>query len=75
MTMLSLTTMLKTVGKLENLRRAPGPQGQLKTVVNPDGFRMYLTELGDSWWPYPAALKVQWDGDLPVKAGENGRKE
>jgi linoleate 10R-lipoxygenase len=30
--LVALTAMLRTVGKLENLRRAPGPQGQLKKV-------------------------------------------
>lgn len=30
--MVALTAMLKTVGKLQNLRKAPGPQGQLKKV-------------------------------------------
>ncbi len=30
--MVALTAMLRTVGKLQNLRRAPGPQGQLKKV-------------------------------------------
>lgn len=30
--MIGLTAMLRTVGKLKNLRRAPGPQGQLKKV-------------------------------------------
>ena len=33
--MVGLTAMLRTVGKLKNLRRAPGPQGQLKKVRNP----------------------------------------
>ncbi|KAK5061548.1 hypothetical protein LTR84_008092 [Exophiala bonariae] len=30
--MVALGSMLKTVGKLQNLRRAPGPQGQIKKV-------------------------------------------
>lgn len=30
--LVALGAMLKTVGKLENLRRAPGPQGQVKKV-------------------------------------------
>jgi linoleate 10R-lipoxygenase len=28
----ALTAMLKTVGKLDNLRRAPGPKGELKKI-------------------------------------------
>ena len=62
---LAMTTMLKTVGKLDNLRRAPGPQGELKKVVVPGGYTMYLTEDGSSYWPFPATMKVQWDGELP----------
>ena len=38
----ALTAMLKTVGKLDNLRRAPGPQGQLKKIPRPGGFHVYM---------------------------------
>jgi linoleate 10R-lipoxygenase len=36
--MVALTAMLRVVGRLEGLRRADGPQGQLKTVPRPGGF-------------------------------------
>lgn len=36
--MVALTAMLRVVGRLEGLRRAPGPQGQLKKVPRPGGF-------------------------------------
>ena len=36
--MVALTAMLRTVGRLEGLRRAPGPQGQLKKVSRAGGF-------------------------------------
>ncbi|KAL9619676.1 MAG: hypothetical protein Q9160_005696 [Pyrenula sp. 1 TL-2023] len=36
--MVALTAMLRTVGRLEGLRRAPGAQGQLKKVPRPGGF-------------------------------------
>lgn len=36
--MVALTAMLRTVGKLEGIRRAPGAQGQLKKVPRPGGF-------------------------------------
>lgn len=46
--MVALTAMLRTVGRLEGLRRAPGPQGQLKKVARPGGFygesNLVLTE-------------------------------
>ena len=38
----ALTAMLKTVGKLDNLRRAPGPQGELKKIPRPGGFYIYM---------------------------------
>lgn len=34
----ALTAMLKVVGRLDNLRRAPGPQGQLKKIPRPGGY-------------------------------------
>ncbi|PGH27261.1 hypothetical protein AJ80_00971 [Polytolypa hystricis UAMH7299] len=65
---LALTTMLKTVGKLDNLRRAPGPQGHLKKVPGPGGLTLYMTEDYSSYFPFPTTMKVQWDGELlPLK--------
>ena len=37
-----LTAMLRVVGRLDNLRRAPGPQGQLKKIPRPGGFYVYM---------------------------------
>lgn len=42
--MVALTAMLRTVGKLENLRRAPGPQGQLKKVCS------YVVPVSARWY-------------------------
>jgi linoleate 10R-lipoxygenase len=38
-----LTAMFKVVAGLKNLRRAPGPQGQLKYVPRPGGFKVYMS--------------------------------
>ncbi len=38
----ALTAMLRVVGRLDNLRRAPGPQGQLKKIARPGGFHLYM---------------------------------
>jgi len=38
---LGLIAMLRTVGKLTNLRRAPGPQGELKKVCSSIHFLLY----------------------------------
>ncbi|KAL8708190.1 MAG: hypothetical protein Q9220_006860 [cf. Caloplaca sp. 1 TL-2023] len=49
----ALTAMLKTVGKLENLRRAPGPQGMLKKVARPGGFYVYMRSDHGAYFPFP----------------------
>ena len=51
----ALTAMLKTVGKLPNLRRATGPQGQLKKIPRPGGFYIYMTENQGSYFPFPTS--------------------
>lgn len=60
-----LTTMLKTVGRLQNLRRAPGAQGEVKKIVGPYGVMLYMTEDQRSYFPFPTSMKINWDGDLP----------
>ena len=60
-----LTRMLKTVGRLKNLRRAPGPQGEIKKIAGPYGVTLYMTEDQRSYFPFPTTMKINWDGDLP----------
>lgn len=62
---LALTTMLKVVGRLDNLRRAPGPQGHLKRLAGLGGISKYMTADQKSFFPFPTTMKVQWDGELP----------
>ena len=57
--------MLRVVGKLENLRRAPGPQGELKKIKAIGGITMYMDAEHSSFSPYPSTMKIQWDGELP----------
>lgn len=47
--------MLKTVGKLDNLRRAPGPQGELKKIARPGGFYVYMRRDWGGYWPFPTS--------------------
>ncbi|KAK2779959.1 hypothetical protein FQN53_001190 [Emmonsiellopsis sp. PD_33] len=61
----AMATMLKTVGKLENLRPAPGPQGQLRKIPGPGGITKYLMPDYSGYFPFPTTMKVQWDGELP----------
>ncbi|KAF2474572.1 putative fatty acid oxygenase PpoC [Lindgomyces ingoldianus] len=63
---IALTTMLKTVCKLKNLRRAPGEKGVLKKVPRPGGFYVYMREDHGSYFPFPLTWQVCWDGDLPA---------
>ena len=51
----ALTAMLKTVAKLKNIRRAPGPQGQLKKVPQPGGFYVYMNSHNSSYFPFPTS--------------------
>lgn len=65
MSKIAMTTMLKTVCKLENLERVPGPQGEIKQVPGPGGLTKYLTADNSSFFPFPTTMKVRWDGNLP----------
>lgn len=49
----ALTAMLRVVGRLENLRRAPGPQGQLKKIPRPNNFYSYMLEDETSLYAFP----------------------
>ena len=60
----AMTAMLKTVGRLDNLRRVPGSQGQIKKIPGPGGFTLYMTADHSSYFPFPTTMKVQWDGEL-----------
>ncbi|KAL9596957.1 MAG: hypothetical protein Q9219_005468 [cf. Caloplaca sp. 3 TL-2023] len=62
----ALTAMLKVIGRLDNLRRAPGPQGELKKIPRPGGFYIYMRSDWGGYWPFPTTMKVCWDGELPA---------
>lgn len=51
----ALTAMLKTVGRLDNLRRALGPQGELKKIPRPDGSCMYMRGDWGGYFPFPTS--------------------
>jgi cytochrome P450 len=57
--MTAITAMLKVVGRLDNLRRAPGPQGELKKIPRPGGFFIYMREDRGSYFPFPTS-KSSW---------------
>ncbi|KAM0100314.1 hypothetical protein ACP6JE_005135 [Aspergillus fumigatus] len=49
----ALTAMLRVVGRLDNLRRAPGAQGELKKIPREHGFYTYMREDQSSFYPFP----------------------
>jgi linoleate 10R-lipoxygenase len=49
----ALTAMLKVVGRLDNLRRAPGTRGELKKIPRSGGFYTYMKEDWSSYFPFP----------------------
>lgn len=57
----ALTAMLKVVGRLDNLRRAPGPSGQLKKIPRPGGSYVYMRSDHGSYFPFPTS-KSPCDG-------------
>ncbi|KAF9892006.1 hypothetical protein FE257_002970 [Aspergillus nanangensis] len=60
----ALTAMLRAVGRLDNLRRAPGPQGELKKIPRPNGFYSYVSEDEMSFSAFPQTFKIHFDGGL-----------
>ena len=53
--MTALTAMLRVVGRLDNLRRAPGPQGQLKKIPRAGGVHTYMRADHGSYFPLPTS--------------------
>ncbi|KAK7432233.1 hypothetical protein QQZ08_001178 [Neonectria magnoliae] len=59
----ALTELFRALFRKTGLRRAAGPQGELKKVARPGGFYVYMTEEWGSLWPFPTSMKVTWDGE------------
>ncbi|KAK4186268.1 heme peroxidase [Podospora australis] len=59
----ALTEMFRAVFRRKNIRRAPGPQGVLKTVPRADGSVDYLREDWGALTPFPVTMKVMWDDE------------
>jgi linoleate 10R-lipoxygenase len=52
----ALTAMLRVVGRLDNLRPAPGPQGNLKKIKRENGFYTYMREDESSFYAFPMSM-------------------
>ncbi|KAI8964322.1 linoleate diol synthase [Daldinia sp. FL1419] len=56
-----LVEMFRSVFKLKNVRRAPGAQGELKKVLQPEGLYKYLREDRGAYFPFPCTMKICYD--------------
>lgn len=54
---IGLTSMLRCVARLPNLRRSPGPEGQLK-FVRIGLFRVYMTQEWSNFSYWPTSLHL-----------------
>ncbi|KAM0326950.1 hypothetical protein ACHAQA_006071 [Verticillium albo-atrum] len=69
----ALTEMFRGLFRRRNVRREPGPQGELKKVPRPGGFFVYLREDWGGVWPFPCSMKVMWDeGEGETNGVTNG---
>ncbi|KAH8683552.1 heme peroxidase [Ilyonectria robusta] len=56
---IALTELFRTVFRKKGLKRAAGPQGEMKKVNG--NTSVYMNEEWSSLWPFPTAMKVTWD--------------
>lgn len=47
--------VLRVLGRLRNVRRAPGPSGEMKSKMVNGAFKVYLPEDGSEWTPFPCS--------------------
>ncbi|KAL4864550.1 hypothetical protein BDV12DRAFT_205631 [Aspergillus spectabilis] len=60
----ALTAMLRVIGRLDNLRPAPGAQGKLKKIRRKSGFYTYMREDESSFYAFPMSWKLHYDGPV-----------
>ncbi|KAL5603616.1 hypothetical protein FOVSG1_006366 [Fusarium oxysporum f. sp. vasinfectum] len=51
-------SMLRVCARLNNFRRAPGPAGEMRSKTMNGAFKVYLSEDGSQWGPFPTNKKV-----------------
>ncbi|KAL8369574.1 hypothetical protein RB595_000077 [Gaeumannomyces hyphopodioides] len=57
----ALTELFRALFRRPNVRRVPGPQGELKKVPRPGGFFVYMREDWGGMWPFPCSMRIMWD--------------
>ncbi|KAK0624973.1 heme peroxidase [Bombardia bombarda] len=58
---LALVEMFRALFRRKNVRRAPGPQGELKKVTQGADSVFYMREDWGALTPFPVTMKVVWD--------------
>lgn len=81
MNKIALTSMLKEVARLNGLRPAKGPQGQVHKVAmrlqegDKYAFHAYLTETWSELWPFPCGesylSRFTWEALLTIRSTED----
>lgn len=57
----AIAVQLRALARLKNLRRAPGPAGQLKSTTVNGAFKVFMTEDWSEWTPFPSTWKLYYD--------------
>ena len=69
----AMASQLRVFGRLRNLRRAPGLQGQLKSQTINGVIKVFMKENWGDWFPFPQTMKVHFDEVIePSVAGADG---
>ena len=50
------TAILRAFARLPKLRRAPGPQGELKYVMQQEVVKVFMQEDWGSYWFFPTSM-------------------
>ena len=56
---IAATAQLKVFAKLVNLRKAPGPEGEMQFKVVNGAFKVYMNENGTEWSKFPTSESLQ----------------
>lgn len=60
----AMASQLRVFGRLKNLRRAPGPQGEMKSTLVNGVIKVFMKEDWSDWWPYPTSECLSLEGSL-----------
>jgi hypothetical protein len=57
----TMAVQLRAFARLKNLRRAPGPAGQLKATTVNGGLKIFMNEDWSEWTPFPSTWRLYYD--------------